>query len=36
MKVFKNKTILSVVAAILVVGTTTFTSCEKDDNHKPQ
>ncbi len=31
MKVFKSKTILSVVAAILVVGTTTFTSCEKDD-----
>lgn len=30
MKDFKNKTILSVVAAILVAGTAFFTSCEKD------
>ena len=31
MKDFKNKTILSAMAAVLVAGTAFFTSCEKDD-----
>ena len=33
MKSIKNKTILAVVATVLVAGTAFFTSCEKDSQN---